>query len=30
MYALLFTNTDDRMLVIDVAYCSTVAPVPEG
>ena len=21
MYALLLTNTDDRMLVIDVAYC---------
>ncbi len=21
MYALLMTNTDDRMLVIDVAYC---------
>ena len=24
MYALLLTNTDDRMLVIDVAYCTYV------
>ena len=24
MYALLLTNTDDRMLVIDVAYCTLI------